>query len=121
MIDGDDIGNKLARNYLENNEAKLVKTIQNLNHILNKICEYLKKLEFEIIFCAADGIACKGSKLDVNSFAHYIESIGKPHYTFSAGIGNDLQSSFFSLKYAKAIGKNQVVICEDGKQFRVID
>lgn len=119
-LDGDDIGNKISRGYLENDEEKLVKIIQDLERLLTQICEYLKKLEFEIIFCAADGVACKGSNVEVESFARYIESIGKPHYTFSAGIGNDLKSSFFSLKYAKALGKNKVVICEDGKQFRVI-
>ncbi len=121
LIDGDDIGNRIARSYIENDEKKLLKTIQELNCILTIICEYLKTFGFEIIFCAADGIVCKGSNIEVNRFAYYLGSIGEPHYTFSAGIGNDLQTSFFSLKYAKAIGKNKVVLCEDGKQFRVID
>jgi hypothetical protein len=121
LIDGDDIGNKVAKSYIENNEKKLLETIQELNCILSKIYEHLKTLEFEIIFCAADGIVGKGSNIDVDRFAYYLGSIGEPNYTFSAGIGNDLQSSFFSLKYAKAIGKNKVVLCEDGKQFRVID
>ncbi len=121
LIDGDDIGNKLARSYIDNNEDKLLKTIQELERILTEICENMKRVGFEIIFCAADGIACKGSNLEVHSFADYLGAIGEPHYTFSAGIGSDLQSSFFSLKYAKAIGKNKVVLCENGKQFRVID
>jgi hypothetical protein len=120
LIDGDDIGNRIARSYIENNEEKLLKTIQELNCILTTICEYLKTLGFEIIFCA-DGIVSKGSNIEVDRFAYYLGSIGEPHYTFSAGIGNDLQTSFFSLKYAKAIGKNKVVLYEDGKQFRVID
>ena len=99
----------------------LARIIQELQSILNRICEYLKSLDFEIIFCAADGIACKGSVLDVNDFTHYIKNIGKPNYTFSAGIGNDLQASFFALKYAKAIGKDTVVTYEAEAKFRIIN
>lgn len=120
-LDGDDIGNKIARSYIENDEEKLTKIINQLEQILTHICEYLKSLGFEIIFCAADGIACKGGNVEIYGFAQYVKSIGKPNYTFSVGIGTDLQSSFFSLKYAKSIGKNTVVICEDGKQFKVIN
>jgi hypothetical protein len=120
-LDGDDIGNKIARSYLENDEIKLTTIVKELEMILIRICEYLKSSGFEIIFCAADGIACKGSKIEVSSFTKYIESVGKPHYTFSAGIGSDLQSSFYSLRYAKSMGKNKVVICENGKQFTVIN
>ena len=120
-LDGDDIGNKIARSYIENDEEKLASIVKELEQVLAQICQYLISLGFEIIFCAADGVACKGSNVEIDSFARYIESIGKPNYTFSAGIGNDLQSSFFSLKYAKALGKNKVVISEDGKQFKVIN
>jgi hypothetical protein len=120
-IDGDDIGDKIAKSYIENDEENLKKIIQDLEDILTKLSELLRNLEFEIIFCAADGIACKGSNVEINKFAHYIESIGKPSYTFSAGIGTDLQSSFFSLRYAKSIGKNKIVICENKNQFRVIN
>jgi hypothetical protein len=121
LIDGDDIGNKIASVYIENDEKELIKIIHDLAHILNQICKFMETLNFEIIFCAADGIACKGSHLEVDSFARYIESIGKPNYTFSVGVGNELQTSFFALKYAKAVGKNKVVICEAGKRFRVIN
>jgi hypothetical protein len=29
----------------------------------------------------------------------------------------DLQSSFFSLRYAKSIGKNKIVVCENKNQY----
>lgn len=120
-IDGDDIGNKIAHSYLDNDEDSLSSTIQELDQILSQICEYLKVLEFKIIFCAADGIVCKGLLLDQYSFVKFIKIIGKPNFTFSVGIGNDLRSSFFALKYAKSIGKNKIVIFEQENDFSIID
>ena len=119
-IDGDDIGHKIARSYIENDEEKLTRINQDLNQILSQLSKYLKTLGFEIIFCAADGIACKGNYIEINDFTQYIKSIGEPYYTFSVGIGNSLQSAFFSLKYAKASGKNKVVMCGEGEVFRVM-
>lgn len=119
-IDGDDTGSKIAIGYLENNEEKLSQAIQALYHILSQLQEYLKKLEFEIIFCAADGIACKGEFLHVEEFSKYLKEVGTSTYTLSAGIGSDLQSSYFALKYAKAAGKNKTVICKDKEKFQII-
>ena len=120
-IDGDDTGNKIAKSYLENDEVTLARIIKELNSILAQICEYLKLIEFEIIYCAADGIASKGSALDLDAFAQYIKTIGKPDHTFSVGIGDDLQTSFLALKYAKAVGKERIVVREEGAKFRIID
>lgn len=118
-IDGDDTGNKIAKSYLENDEATLARIIQELNSILTQICEYLKLVGFEIIFCAADGIACRGSTLDIDDFIHHIRTIRKPDYTFSVGVGNDLQTSYLALKYAKAIGKDKIAIREEGARFKI--
>ena len=120
-LDGDDIGRKLTGCFLENNDNKLTQIIRDLDDILSQIRDYLKKQGFEIVFFAADGIACKGMDLEIENFAHYIKSIGQSQYTFSAGIGNSLQNSFFALEYAKAIGKNTTAMCEDGKVFRVVE
>lgn len=119
-IDGDDIGNKIARCYLENNEDMLVQVHNELNVIIAEICDFLKNAKFQIIFCAADGIVCKGDYFDKEHFTRYISSIGRPNYTFSAGIGVDLQTSYFALKYAKATGKDNVVICENEKKFMIL-
>ncbi len=119
-LDGDDIGNKIAKCYLENDEAKLTRTIHELNSILTQIRDYLNFRGFEIIFFAADGIACKGLDLDLLAFSQHLQKVGKPMYSFSVGIGDDLQSSFIALKYAKSIGKNTIVVSENDKTFRVI-
>jgi hypothetical protein len=119
-VDGDDTGNKIAKSYLENDEAALARIIQELNSFLTQICEYLELIGFEIIFCAADGIACKGSILDIDDFVHHIRTIRKPDYTFSVGIGNDLQTSYLALKYAKAVGKDKIAIREEGARFRIV-
>lgn len=120
-LDGDDIGRKIASCFLENNDRKLAQVIQDLDTILSQIRDYLKNMGLEIVFFAADGIACKGTNLEIESFAFYIKSIGQSGYTFSAGIGNSLQNSFFALEYAKAIGKNRTVLCDDGKIFKVVE
>ncbi|NEP19772.1 MAG: mCpol domain-containing protein [Leptolyngbya sp. SIO4C1] len=119
-IDGDDTGSKIAISYFENNEKKLSQVIQDLHHILSRIQEYLINMGFEIIFCAADGIACKGKHLNVDEFAKYLKVVGDPGYTFSAGIGSDLQSSYFALKYAKSAGKNISVICKEKIIFQIV-
>jgi hypothetical protein len=121
LIDGDNIGDKITRSYLENDEMALARIIQDLNSILGLISEHLKLAGFEIIFCAADGVACKGSSLDIDTFVRYIKAIGKPAYTFSVGIGKDLQTSFFALKYAKAVGEANLAIYEEGSSFKLID
>lgn len=120
-IDGDDIGNKIARCYIENNETGLVKIIQELSSILTEICEYLKRAGFEVVFCAADGIVCKGPMLDLDTFGGYIRTVGQPNFTFSVGAGSSLQASFFALKYAKSIGKNIIVISSEEEKFKVIE
>lgn len=119
-IDGDDTGSKIVVSYLENDEKKLSQVIQDLYHILSQVQDYVKSLGFEIIFCAADGIACKGESLNVEEFSQYLKAVGKSTYTFSAGIGSDLQSSYFALKYAKAAGKNISVIYKDGEKFQIV-
>src|SRR5690242_2027079 len=100
-IDGDNIGDKLAVAYLDNNEELLSKINIKLDAIIAQICDYLKSRGFEIIFYAADGIACKGAELKLDMFVDYLKTVGQTQFTFSAGIGADLQSSFIALKYAK--------------------
>lgn len=111
-IDGDDIGNKIAECHLNNDEVSLIDTINNLHTILIQMSEHLKVQGFEILFCAADGIVCRGVQLNHREFARYLNEVGLPRFSFSAGIGNDLRTSFFALKYAKATGKNKVAICD---------
>lgn len=119
-IDGDDIGHKIARCYLENSEDALTQIHRELDEIVIQICNFLKNAKLQIIFCAADGIVCKGRQLDTEQFVKYMASVGKPSYTFSAGIGIDLQTSYFALKYAKAMGKDKVVIWEN-KSFSILN
>jgi hypothetical protein len=120
-IDGDDIGSKIAKCYLENDDINLSRTVEDLKIILSQICERLNQMNFEILFCAADGIVGKGVDLDCYSFANYIKDVGKPNFTFSVGVGKDLRAAFIALKYAKVVGKDRVVIQEEGGSFRILE
>lgn len=106
-IDGDDIGNKIAAAYYDNDEVQLAVINRDLNDILDNALEFLKISGFEMVFFAADGIVCKGDKENVSDIAAYMKNAGRGKYTFSAGVGYDLRDAFTALKYAKSKGKDK--------------
>jgi hypothetical protein len=109
ILDGDDIGLKIEKSFLENDEATLRKVNENIKQIVEVISLYLIEIGFEIIFSGADGIIGKGDKIDLENFYKFVKKNCLP-YTFSIGIGDNLKGSFLALRYAKSINKNVLVV-----------
>ena len=56
-IDGDDIGQMITSSYLKNDLHELSKINRVVNEKTLLISKFLKEQGFNIIFCAADGVA----------------------------------------------------------------
>jgi hypothetical protein len=110
MIDGDDIGRKLAKCYLANRVEEL-REIKNLvDRKTQEISDLLINLGYEVFFCAADGISgvLSADKIDIASLYHDIENIAGDELAFSAGVGKSLRESYVALLYAKSTGKARI-------------
>jgi len=67
-IDGDDIGSKITACYLRNDECGLSELSASLKKSTNEIAIKLKKIGFNVIFCAADGVVASiNSDINLNS------------------------------------------------------
>ncbi|MBE9092446.1 mCpol domain-containing protein [Tychonema sp. LEGE 07203] len=111
-IDGDDIGLKIEKSFMTNNEAELRVVNVEVNRAVSTISNQLKDRGFDIIFCGADGIICKKDKIDIKALHSYISDLNFS-IRFSVGIGNTLREAFLALRYAKSNGKNGIAIFED--------
>lgn len=108
ILDGDDIGLKIEKSFMENDELTLKKVNEDIKRIVDFISIYLAQEGFEIIFSGADGIICKGNEVNIKNLSNFVKKECLP-YTFSIGIGDTLKSSFLALRYAKSISKNVTV------------
>ena len=115
IIDGDDIGNKIIRRFIENDETGLRTVIGDLVSILQDITHHLERLGCEVIYCAADGITGKGERESIELTANIIKEIGSPSYSFSMGVGDSIREAYLALSYAKSIGKNKTVVYRGGE------
>lgn len=111
-IDGDDIGLKIEKCLMDNDEISLIKVNNDVKDIISKITVYLEEKGINIIFSGADGIICKGELIDHDTVLQYIRKISNK-YTFSIGISINLKGAFLALRYAKAMHKNTSVIYEN--------
>lgn len=118
-IDGDDIGLKIEKSFMDNNEKKLKEVNDEVKKIIDKITNYLIINKLEIIFSGADGIICKGEKLEIKELLIFIRNESKK-LTFSIGVGETLCDSFLSLRYAKTNGKN-IASFYKNSEFLIID
>jgi hypothetical protein len=109
ILDGDDIGLKIEKSFLENDEISLKQINNDIKEIVEVISLHLVKEGFEIIFSGADGIIGKGNDIHIGRFSEFVKKKCLP-YTFSIGLGDNLKSSFLALRYAKSIGKNVIVV-----------
>jgi hypothetical protein len=109
IVDGDDIGLKIERSFLEEDEVRLKRINKDIKEIGEIISVYLRERGFEIIFSGADGIIGKGDEIDIESLSKFVKNKCLP-YTFSLGIGDSLKGSFLALRYAKSISKNVTVV-----------
>ncbi|MEG4585387.1 mCpol domain-containing protein [Microcoleus sp. MOSTC5] len=111
-IDGDDIGLKIEKSFMTNDEAELRVVNIEVDRAVSTISSQLKDRGFDIIFCGADGIIFKKDKIDIELLQAYISGLSFS-IRFSVGIGNTLREAFLALRYAKSNGKNGIAILED--------
>ncbi len=109
ILDGDDIGLRIEKSFLEEDEVSLKQINEDINEIVKNIAFYLKERGFEIIFSGADGVICKGDEIDIESLSKFVKRKCSP-YTFSVGIGDNLKGSFLALRYAKSVSKDVTVL-----------
>lgn len=109
-IDGDDIGQRITKYYLENDAKSLSELNQKMIYTTHKISKYLEQQGFSIIFCGADGVAghAEATTISPDEMFTAISAIGKECATFSAGIGHTLRESYVALMAAKSHGKAQI-------------
>lgn len=108
-IDGDDIGQKITSAYLRNNVEELISVNNLVQDKTRQIAVYLKSQGFEIIFCAADGVAgTTKSEIDAEYIYSQIQRISDNELSFSAGVGKSLREAYVALLSAKSSGKGQL-------------
>ncbi|WP_348680491.1 mCpol domain-containing protein [Marinobacter nauticus] len=106
-IDGDDVGRKITSLYLENATAKLSQFCDEMKGATEKISNFLKGQGFEVIFCAADGVAASiESDIDFERAFTELCKFAPEGITLSAGVGQSLSQSYIALLSAKSNGKN---------------
>lgn len=113
-IDGDDIGLGIERSFMENDETSLSLINKDMNNITKAISEYLVNAGFSMLFLGADGVICKGENLNMNELSAFVKRISRK-FTFSIGVGSNLQKAFLALRYAKSIGKDANVLLIDSE------
>lgn len=108
-IDGDDVGQKISASYLFNNVDELININDLVNFATLEISRILAGYGFEIIFCAADGVAgmIDNDSIDLSAIFNNIQTISCDDITFSMGSGRTLKDSYVALITAKSNGKNQ--------------
>jgi hypothetical protein len=108
-IDGDDIGQKITSAYLTNNVYELIRVNDLVKEKTELIAAYLESEGFEIIFCAADGVAgVTQSELDNRAIYSEIKKIAEDELSFSVGVGDTLRDAYVALLSAKSSGKGQL-------------
>lgn len=109
-IDGDDIGARLTTCYLANDVKSLTRTKSLVEQKTLYVAEVLRAEEFEVFFCAADGVAASSTLSNIDEAAIFEKitcGVGKD-LTFSAGVGSTLSEAYIALLYAKSTGKNRL-------------
>ena len=108
-IDGDDIGLKIEKSLITNDEPGLRSVNQAVTEAIQQLTKGLSALGCEVIFSGADGIILKAEELKVESLQSTILA-AQSAFRFSVGIGDSLQEAFVALRYAKSNGKNGVAV-----------
>lgn len=119
-IDGDNVGTKIEKSLLENDEINVARVSEEITSSVIKITNYLKIINFKIIFSTGDDILCKGESIEIDNLSDFLAEI-KNTNTFSVGIGNTLEKTYVALKYAKSIGKNKIVKYTENNKLEVFN
>ena len=116
-IDGDDIGSKLEKFILENDETKISFFSVLVNTCLENIKEFFTENNLRIILNGGDSLLCEG-KIDVDEFRSFLKNESN-EVCFSVGFGGSIRESYLALKYAKSFGKDCMVIFNN-QQFEIV-
>lgn len=116
-IDGDNIGLKIEKSFMDNDELSLKCVNNTVKKCIKFITEKLLATEYEIIFSGADGIICKKEQIDMVLIKEITQNLD---IEFSAGIGEDLKGAFLALRYAKANGKNIISFYSENEGFKLL-
>ena len=103
-VDGDDVGKQLEMLLLTNNIEGTVLYVDNVRKELERIRNYLIKLEGEILFMGGDGMMVR-FKEQPNIDIDYILS---GNISWSIGIGKTPSGAVLALKKAKGLGKGRI-------------
>ena len=112
-LDGDDIGLKIEKSLLTNNETTLRKINAEVDTVIHELTGFLVTSNHEIIFSGADGIICKGEHIDIDRIHLFLHE-KKFAINFSIGVGQSLSEAFSALRFAKANGKNGTAVLNEG-------
>jgi hypothetical protein len=114
-IDGDDVGQKIAYCYLQNDPAQLAEINDLVQSTTRSIADFLRSQNFTIIFCAADGVSAYSSSPAASDERLFrsITELGDKSLTFSAGTGPTLRDAYIALLSAKSSGKACLCTLED--------
>ena len=107
-IDGDDVGLRIERSLLSNDEGALSQINVEVTSTIQRLTEALERQGFEIVFSGADGVIGKSPTDSVDAIHRCVCSLDAT-LTFSIGVGRSLRDAFASLRFAKANGKNGLV------------
>ncbi|NOU84247.1 mCpol domain-containing protein [Paenibacillus sp. LMG 31460] len=108
-IDGDDIGLKIEKSFMNNDEVSLQKINNDVKDAVNSISNQLIVNGFDIIFSGADGIICKKQNIGARDLFELIRKYSND-INFSMGVGPSLCDVFLALRYAKSNGKNTAAL-----------
>ncbi|WP_277593801.1 mCpol domain-containing protein [Pseudomonas chlororaphis] len=108
-IDGDDVGRRITACYLNNDSEGLAKLSFAMKISVESISDYLSKIGFSVVFCAADGVFAEANiDVDFEKVFCEVSKLAPVGVTFSAGVGGTPRESYIALMSAKSNGKNCV-------------
>ncbi len=109
-IDGDDIGQRITSCYLTNDQLALTKTNELVSNTTKAIADFLGSNGFEVLFCAADGVAASTESIvpDDKNLYDAICMLAGHDLSFSVGVGTTLREAYVALLSAKSSGKAQI-------------
>lgn len=112
VIDGDDVGRRMASFYFTNDAEGLSRFTSKVNETILQVAHLLRSAGYDVIFCAADGVAAQAESpiSDSTDLFLAIEAIGGGDMTFSAGVGATLREAYVALLSAKSAGKAQLCV-----------
>ena len=110
-MDGDDIGNGIEANILEENVPGIIRITETVQSALDSIAGIIKESQGEIIYRGCDDISGRipADHLPIldEIIRHFKEKTG---FSSTIGAGKSLQEAYLALRFAKCRGKGKVFV-----------